>query len=223
LKGAVANGIIYKYWITGVLPVFREWYSPLLCTYTISGVPGYNGICGFTDIEVRQIVQTYLSSHEGLAVDNVMKQLKDWYGGYKFYIGDNSNNGVETLYNPFLVFKHLRGLTHKYTWPPLMEEVTFLHTRKLLGAITDNGEASFLQSWLETISGEVHESTPHFMVEGTQKRDEDPSIIHSLLYYFGITTYDGYYLKVPNKIMIYTVCTISTWIQIFSHFTVGHA
>ena len=60
MKQACARGLVQKYWLTGVLPAFRDAISPLIESKVISTLPEYNGLCGLTDAEVRTIAKTYL-------------------------------------------------------------------------------------------------------------------------------------------------------------------
>ncbi|PVG04789.1 DUF1703-domain-containing protein [Serendipita vermifera] len=61
-----ATHVVSKYWITGILPVFREEPSPLNATQIISNMPAFNGACGLNDTEVRQIAESYLSPSKEL-------------------------------------------------------------------------------------------------------------------------------------------------------------
>ena len=54
------NAIISKYFLTGVTPAFRSGISPLTAVSIVSHYRKLHGMCGFTDKEVKAIVQYYL-------------------------------------------------------------------------------------------------------------------------------------------------------------------
>jgi hypothetical protein len=86
LKDAISTGIVMKYWLTGVLPAFRDGISPLLAVEVISDKPQYHGLCGLTDTEVQTIAETYLSSSPLLRdIHSVMHTLRHWHNGYRFH------------------------------------------------------------------------------------------------------------------------------------------
>jgi hypothetical protein len=110
LKQATTANTILKYWITGVLPVFRDGISPLTATVILSSDPEYHGLCGLTDSEVRTVAEAYLSPVlEPQAVEDAIQTLRNWYNGYLFSRA-KSKAPLNTLYNPQLVFTHLRRL-----------------------------------------------------------------------------------------------------------------
>jgi Predicted AAA-ATPase len=47
---------VAKYWVTGVLPAFRDGISPLTATRVISFDEKYQSLCGFTQKDVDAIV-----------------------------------------------------------------------------------------------------------------------------------------------------------------------
>jgi hypothetical protein len=205
-----ASTVVDKYWITGVLPVFRDGISPLNATQIISDKPGYNGLCGLTDTEVREIAQSYLSHIEGWELENVVDQLRRWYNGYLF-CRTKHDPPVDSLYNPQLVFNHLRGLANKEVQLAPLEEINAAHMSSVLAAIPDSGEASFFRSYLSMIASNIRTEVPHqFGAAEVHQRGKDPSITWTLLYYFGVLTHagDAHSLKVPNVTMINVVRAI---------------
>jgi hypothetical protein len=73
--------VVHKYWLTGVLPAFRDGISPLTATEDISMWPEYNNACGLTEDKVRTIAKAYLSGDE---LEQELQTINSWYGGYKF-------------------------------------------------------------------------------------------------------------------------------------------
>jgi hypothetical protein len=96
IKDAVSRNIVVKYWLTGVLPAFRDGISPLSATRTLSKDPMFHGLCGLTDAEVRTIAEDYLPSH-GMAA--VMHELQQWHNGHRFCLA-NTGESIQPLYNP---------------------------------------------------------------------------------------------------------------------------
>jgi hypothetical protein len=72
----------------------------------ISDKPKYHGLCGLTEVEVEAITKAYLGP-ESTAEDisKATDTLRRWYDGYRF-----SSSTLNSLYNPQLVFTHLRHL-----------------------------------------------------------------------------------------------------------------
>ncbi|CAG8650205.1 17517_t:CDS:2 [Acaulospora colombiana] len=201
--------VISKYWVTGILPVFREDISPLNTTQIISDMPGYSGLCGLTDIEVRQITQSYLSSYNEHQIEAAIKRMKKWYNGYVFK-GERhgSKETVICLHNPYLVFCHLRALADDRLSAAILEEIGAPHVSSILGRIPDTGDQSFFHSWLQIVSKKMDlKVTHHFGIDEIRNRNQNSTVIWSLLYYFGVLAYDEQrrYLRVPNLTMLHTV------------------
>ncbi|TDL27117.1 DUF1703-domain-containing protein [Rickenella mellea] len=129
IKEAVSQLIVVKYWLTGVLPAFRDSIGPLLAAHIISNESEYHGLCGLTDAEVQTIARAYLSSDiEPPALAETMRELQRRYGGYRFCApGDEP---LETLYNPQLVFTHLRGLAKNKSDLDPRDEIEAVHTAR---------------------------------------------------------------------------------------------
>jgi hypothetical protein len=199
--------VVDKYWITGVLPVFRDGISPLNATQIISDKPGYNDLCGLTDTEVREIAQSYLSHIGDRELENVVGMLKRWYNGYLF-CRKKHEPPVDSLYNPQLIFNHLRGLANKEVQLAPLEEINVAHMSSVLEAIPDTGEASFLGLYLSMIASNIKTEVAHqFGAAEVHHRVKDASITWALLFFFGVLTHagDGRSLKVPNVTMINVV------------------
>jgi len=104
------GGPVVKYWLTGVLPAYRNAISPLLATTIISRDLEYNGLCGLVDEEVSAVAKEYLRhSHSEEEVSMVIGELKRLYSGYNF-TSINHKSTSSTLYNPLQVFAHLQEL-----------------------------------------------------------------------------------------------------------------
>jgi hypothetical protein len=165
-----------------VLPVFRDGTSPLITTDIISHLPEFNGLCGFTRDEVSAIAQAYLSSHSPQEIESAEITLKGWYNGYRFC--REGTDGTETLYNPHLVFKHLRGIAEKNMYMKPVEEITAVHISKVLGAMPDEGDSQFLRIFLRImLSTFVTEIAYDFGPKEVLQVGKNESITASILYY----------------------------------------
>jgi Predicted AAA-ATPase len=104
IKGTCGKSV-EKYWLTGVLPAFRDGISPLSAMRVISFDEQYQSLCGFTQEDVDAIVSRALHHFPESERDLALKSLSHWYNGYKFYpSGSVSGREIPCLYNPQLVF-----------------------------------------------------------------------------------------------------------------------
>ena len=201
LKEAVARNIVAKYWITGVLPAFRDGISPLLAVKTLSMSPRFHGICGFTHAEVRTIAETYLSpslqSHE---ISAVMHELQQWHNGHRF-----CEDAIEPLYNPQLVFTRLTHLAMEEVQKP-RDELEAIHMNNALYSI---GESTFPDIFLSATSSKlVSEIRYEFSSAAVKDPNPESWVSQTLLFFFGVFTFAkrGPFLTIPNKTMRQLVC-----------------
>jgi hypothetical protein len=103
---------VAKYWLTGVLPAFRDGISPLSATDVISAQSEYHGLCGLTEAEVRSVVTACLPTFTDADLEDILARMKDWLGGYRFCPDGPGTSSLPLLYNPQLLFSHLRTITH---------------------------------------------------------------------------------------------------------------
>ena len=98
--GSMNNGRapISKYFVTGVIPAFHSGVSALLDATIISHYPKMHGACGFTEDEVKTIVQHYLHicEEDAKPIVDLMRKL---YNGYCF-CENISGTQPALLYNP---------------------------------------------------------------------------------------------------------------------------
>jgi hypothetical protein len=202
--------------------VFRNGISPLHATQIISDKPGYNALCGLTDTEVREIAQSYLPpSYQRSELEKGVGQLKRWYNGYQFCRKKHEPR-VDSLYNPQLVFNHLRGLANKEVGLAPLEGINAVHMSSVLAAIPDTGFELYLNMIASNIQTEV---ARQFGAAEVRQRCKDASITWTLLYFFGVLTHaeDGRHLKVPNVTMINVVRAIAASILTDSDTVSDHA
>jgi hypothetical protein len=198
IKDAVTTNTVLKYWLTGVLPAFRDGISPLTATRIISNEADYHGICGLTHAEVRTITLACLGSEK---LEEAMNTLQRWYNGYRFC----RSADVMSLYNPQLVFAHLQDMqTRSPQNPKARDEIDAIHTGSILNAMPKEGDTSFLNMFLRASSGAlVADVRFQFSSNEIRDRDSNPWVTMTLLYFFGVLSYGENLscLAIPNYTM----------------------
>ncbi|CAG8813368.1 41151_t:CDS:2, partial [Gigaspora margarita] len=195
--------VIGKYFLTGVTPAFRAGISPLAEAVIVSDEPSLHGICGFTESEVKTIVQHYLSKDEQEA-GPIIHNMQKLYNGYFFSSSgyNESNPQPPLLYNPHLVFHYIRKLSiHGLVANP--EESTAVHSTAILKSISDIGEFSVKDLEDLIINGSVSSKIKaEFGFSDLLSIGKDRTITWSLLYYLGILTrHPNGNLRIPNDII----------------------
>lgn len=203
--------VIRKYFLTGVLPAFRAGISPLAEAVIVSDEADLHGICGFTENEVKTIVQHYFSMDEQEA-EPIIHNMQKLYNGYFFADSgyNKSNPQPPLLYNPHLVFYYIRKFS-SYGLVTKPEESTAVHSTTILKSISDIGEFSVKDLEDLIIDGSVNSRIKaEFGFTDLLSIGKDRTITWSLLYYLGILTYDSNgNLRIPNDIIKSDVCIVS--------------
>ena len=105
-SGAGRSGGLERVFITGATPLaLEDAVSGFNIGTHISSAPEFNALLGFTEAEVRDLVQAYrragaLSLDEDVALD----AMRQWYGGYRFAAG-----AEEAVYNTHMVLHFLNA------------------------------------------------------------------------------------------------------------------
>jgi hypothetical protein len=201
--------VVRKYWLTGVLPAFRDGISPLSATTLISKLPQYHGLCGLTKEEVDAIAMKYLAStHNRDGIMSAVGLMKTWYNGYLF--GHGQSLKISRLFNPQLVFTHLRAISLNSAWLNPREEANGTHSAIVLSAITGRNITS--SDLLPLLEGNLDVTIMNeFGPRELQRLSEDRNLTWSLLYYLGVVTLndENSSLRLPNATMRFLVSTIS--------------
>jgi len=212
LKQACGKFIISKYFLTGVTPAFRSGISPLHETGIVSGRPELHGICGFTESEVKIIVQHYLCVDEQMA-EPMVHAMRRMYNGYFFSNFDY--NKSDLLYNPHQVLNYLDE--HRNHGVSRHDESTPVHSTAILKSISNIGEFS-VEDLINLVSdGNVRlDIITEFGFAELLRVGKDKAITFSLLFYLGILTRGpSGYLKIPNDVVKSDVCIVlSPYIQL---------
>ena len=216
LKGATAGQIagLTRLYITGVSPItMDDVTSGFNVGDNLSIEANFNELVGFTEAEVRGILEHYHQSGQlKLDVNFCLATMKPWYDGYCFaqQLAAQSNNqgnnqGNESgLYNSTLVWHFVKQAIREEAIPrELIDANMRIDYRKLRYLLTVerhlNGNFSRLRSVTET--GEtVSEIVSSFPLAKLAK----PENFVSQLLFFGLLTFSGEQtglprLRIPNR------------------------
>ncbi|KIX00089.1 uncharacterized protein Z518_10226 [Rhinocladiella mackenziei CBS 650.93] len=201
-----SDRIVAKYWLTGVLPAFRDGISPLTATQVLSFDSRYRSMCGLTHEDVETIVTRALRDLPEIEPARILDSLRQWCNGYRFSAAF-SHSKDSTLYNPQLVFVYLRNIMSGQ--PPLFynEEPNTVRISTVLSTVGETGPVT-IRNLLEmlfrsNVQGKI--STELSFAELTQDPIIRPSdVTWSLLYCLGVVTFHEHlgYLRAPNRSMV---------------------
>ena len=205
IKGAAGN-TLGRVFVTGVSPVTMDDLTSgfnIGTNYSLS--PEFNEMTGFTEEEVRQMLDYYGSvlpfNH---TTDELIKVMKPWYDNYCFA---EDRYGETTMYNSVMVLNFVDNyIRSEYQIPKKMVETNIrIDYDKLRMLIRHDKEfahdASIIQQLVTQgfVIGTLNENFP-------AERINDPDNFLSLLFYFGMVTIDGTYdgetkFIIPNEVV----------------------
>ena len=205
IKGAAGNSL-GRVFVTGVTPVTMDNLTSgfnIGTNYSLS--PDFNEMTGFTEEEVREMLDYYGSvlpfNH---TTDELIKVMKPWYDNYCFA---EESYGETTMYNSVMVLNFVDNyIRSNYQIPKKMVETNIrIDYDKLRMLIRHDKEfahdASIIQQLVTQgfVIGTLNENFP-------AERINDPDNFLSLLFYFGMVTIDGTYkgetkFIIPNEVV----------------------
>ena len=205
IKGAAGNSL-GRLFVTGVTPVTMDNLTSgfnIGTNYSLS--PDFNEMTGFTEEEVREMLDYYGSvlpfNH---TTDELIKVMKPWYDNYCFA---EERYGETTMYNSMMVLNFVDNyIDSNYQIPKKMVETNIrIDYDKLRMLIRHDKEfahdASIIQQLVTQgfVIGTLNENFP-------AERINDPDNFLSLLFYFGMVTIDGTYkgetkFIIPNEVV----------------------
>ena len=205
IKGAAGN-TLGRVFVTGVSPVTMDDLTSgfnIGTNYSLS--PDFNEMTGFTEEEVRKILDYYGSvlpfNH---TTDELIKVMKPWYDNYCFA---EERYGETTMYNSMMVLYFVDNyIDYEYQITKKMVEPNIrIDYDKLRMLIRHDKEfahdASIIQQLVTQgfVIGTLNENFP-------AERINDPDNFLSLLFYFGMVTIDGTYkgetkFIIPNEVV----------------------
>ena len=205
IKGAAGN-TLGRVFVTGVSPVTMDDLTSgfnIGTNYSLS--PDFNEMTGFTEEEVREMLDYYGSvlpfNH---TTDELIKVMKPWYDNYCFAV---KSYGKTTMYNSVMVLNFISNyIDNEYDIPDSMVETNIrIDYDKMRMLIRHDKEfahdASIIQQLVTQgfVIGTLNENFP-------AERINDPDNFLSLLFYFGMVTIDGTYdgetkFIIPNEVV----------------------
>ncbi len=205
IKGAAGN-TLGRVFVTGVSPVTMDDLTSgfnIGTNYSLS--PDFNEMTGFTEEEVRKMLDYYRSvlpfNH---TTDELIKVMKPWYDNYCFA---EERYGETTMYNSVMVLNFVDNyIRSNYQIPKKMVETNIrIDYDKMRMLIRHDKEfahdASIIQQLVTQgfVIGTLNENFP-------AERINDPDNFLSLLFYFGMVTIDGTYdgetkFIIPNEVV----------------------
>ena len=205
IKGAAGN-TLGRVFVTGVSPVTMDDLTSgfnIGTNYSLS--PDFNEMTGFTEEEVREMLDYYGSvlpfNH---TTDELIKVMKPWYDNYCFA---EESYGKTTMYNSVMVLNFVDNyIRSEYQIPKKMVETNIrIDYDKMRMLIRHDKEfahdASIIQQLVTQgfVIGTLNENFP-------AERINDPDNFLSLLFYFGMVTIDGTYdgetkFIIPNEVV----------------------
>ena len=202
LKGATTGimGGLARMFITGVSPVTMDDVTSGFNIGTNISLAGqFNGLLGFREQEVAEILAYYRAvGLLRLDVDYCLETMRAWYDGYRF-----ADEAQEHVFNSDMVLHFLLNALERDSLPPrLVDENVRIDYDKLRHLVLVdrqlNGNFSLLRQIVEDgeTVGEVRLTFP-------LGRLLDRQNFISLLFYFGLLSFDGLrdgvpVLRVPN-------------------------
>ena len=205
IKGA-AGKTLGRVFVTGVSPVtMDDLTSGFNIGTNYSLAPEFNEMTGFTEEEVREMLEYYASVlpfHH--TVDELIQVMKPWFDNYCFSI---KRFGKTTMYNSIMVLNFIDNyIRNDYEIPEKMVETNIrIDYDKMRMLIRHDKEfahdASIIQDLVTKgyVTGNLVENFP-------AERINDPDNFLSLLFYFGMVTIDGTYqgnikFVIPNEVV----------------------
>ena len=205
IKGAAGN-TLGRVFVTGVSPVTMDDLTSgfnIGTNYSLS--PKFNEMTGFTEEEVREMLDYYSSvlpfNH---TTDELIKVMKPWYDNYCFAV---KSYGKTTMYNSVMVLNFISNyIDNEYDIPDSMVETNIrIDYDKMRMLIRHDKEfahdASVIQQLVTKgyVTGKLVENFPADHIN-------DPDNFVSLLFYFGMVTIDGEYkgetkFVIPNEVV----------------------
>lgn len=131
IKIYMGEGIIDRFFATGVTPVTLDsMTSGFNVAANISMEENFHQMSGFTEGEVRAMIENTIYEPDQFDVDDVIGHMRLWYNGSKF------TPKVDTkLYNPQMVVSFLTKYSQKFEFPDSMADINVTSDYKKIANI----------------------------------------------------------------------------------------
>ncbi|WP_330665029.1 AAA family ATPase [Tepidibacter sp.] len=197
LKDATADNF-ERLFITGVSPIMLDdLTSGFNITENLTLEEELNEIMGFTEKEIREIIYK-LSVDEKFGVEELIKDMKFYYNGYKF-----SEDTENTVYNTDMALYFLKNIIRKGKYPKEMIDDNVKTDYSKIKQIALNFKEDTIID--EIISGKKINTklVSRFNIDNMYDEKEN---FKSLLYYLGMLTIkepyaNGVELIIPNYVI----------------------
>ena len=195
LKAGTENGSVERLFVTGVSPItLDDVTSGFNIGVNLSLRPEFNEMLGFTEAEVRRIVESYRDLGVfDQDVETALDIMREWYDGYRF--ADTAENAI---YNTDMVLHYLRhSLPNKRGPDSLIDANVRIDYGKLRHLLLTgrklNGNFDLLRAVIAEgrADSDIVETFP-------QARLTRPENFLSLMHYFGLLSIRDVTAGVPR-------------------------
>ena len=197
LKGGAgqSSGGLERMFITGVSPItMDDVTSGFNIGSNISLEPRFNQILGFTEAEVRKLLELY-RDHGAFnqSVEAALAVMREWYNGYRFAKGTEDD-----LYNTDMVLYYLKASMPNRPMPDELVDVNVrIDYGKLRHLLTVNRQLNGNFDLLRHIIGEQTAKSTIQISFPLDQLDQRENFL-SLLHYFGLLSIQDVERGVPR-------------------------
>ncbi len=212
VKAATEGRGVERLFLTGVTPlVLSDLTSGLNIAENVSLVPALNALCGFTEGEVRGLVEDIAAERGGdFSLDEARDVLRTWYNGYRFAAGTAAEVAADTaaevaadrVYNPTLALYFLKHLRREGTYPRQMLDTNLAADENKLRFLgREAGAGDVLAELVQTGEPlEVERVEARFTLSDMlAQAHRDKTGLGSFLFYFGMLTIEG---ETPRRTLL---------------------
>jgi len=198
---------IDRIFITGVSPVvMSDITSGFNIAENIYFEPEFNDLCGFWENEIAEALQQIAISCK-LSTEKVteaLEMMRVFYDGYNF-----SNETEALIYNPTLALYFLKHFQKRCQYPRRILDTNLAMDKGKITYISlmPDGGQLIIDALDNNHQIVISELSDRFGVAEVLQTTKDNQFMVSLLYYFGVLTFDGYdergylILRIPNLVV----------------------
>ena len=198
---------IDRIFITGVSPVvMSDITSGFNIAENIYLKPQFNDLCGFWESEIKAALQNIATSCT-LSTEQVtaaLELMRIFYNGYNF-----SNTAKALIYNPTLALYFFKNFQETCQYPRRILDTNLMMDKGKITYISlmPGGKQIIIDAVDSNHQLKISELSDRFGLSDILKTHKDNQFQISLLYYFGVLTFDGYtdsgkmILKIPNLVV----------------------
>ena len=211
VKSAMEGQGLERLFITGVSPVvLSDITSGLNICRNVYLDAELNGLCGFTESEVEELLERVSRERPGgldasISVSGALDMMRTWYNGYRFAVGADGY-----VYNPTLALYFLMHLLRTGGYPEQILDTNLAADEdklRYLGQIVSGRQVivDVLQSGEPLEIPKLEERfTLAAMLEPS---GQDQTFLASFLYYFGMLTLVG---RTPHRTLLLSPPNLAT-------------